>query len=348
MPAVKARARWIGAAAAALLLLTPPAAHATLAFVKNPLKPVVYVAANNGSKQKRVARGTEPKVSPDGDEVAYLRPARGPLGQRQMELALAAVSGSAAPRLLAVEIEGLTTFAWSPDSDMIAAVQVEEDGRQRLNLIDLVRNTQRTVAKGYFSGASFSPDGERIVYARARNERFPFHGDVYRADVVGGKPVVLTRDHRSLEPLWGPRGQIVFVKQLGAERRKFGPKNELFLMNAEGRRVRRLTRTNVDPLLLGLTPVDWSANGRRLLAEFVGQDTSYAVAVNARTGKQRALTRDLESGFSGAALSADGRFALGATGGFEPGPDHDVAKVPFGGGRPRLLVRNAFLPDWSR
>lgn len=323
-------------------------AHGTLAFVKNPLKPVVYVAANGGSKQKRVGIGTEPKVSPDGDEVAYLRPGKDPLGRPQMELMLATVSGAIPPRLLAGEMESLAAFAWSPDSDMIATAKVDEEGRQWLTLIDLVRNVQRTVAKGYFGGVSFSPDGERLVYAKARRDRFPFRGDVFRADVLGGKPVALTRDHRSLEPLWGPSGRIVFVKQLGAGNRRFGPKNELFLMNGEGRAVRRLTRTDVDPLLLGLTPVDWSADGRRLLAEFVGQDTSYAVAVNARTGKQRPLTRDFESGFSGAALSADGRFVLGATGGFEPGPDHDVARVPFGGGKPRILVRNAFLPDWSR
>jgi len=39
---------------------------------------------------------------------------------------------------------------------------------------------------------------------------------------------------------------------------------------------------------------------------------------------------------------------LGATGGFEPGPGHDVATVPYGGGKPKVLAKNAFEPDWSR
>jgi Tol biopolymer transport system component len=160
--------------------------------------------------------------------------------------------------------------------------------------------------------------------------------------------VRITRDHRSLSPLWGPNGTIVFVKQLGAGQRRYGPKNELFLMQPDGSRVRRLTHTRVDPLLQGLTPTDWSADGRRLLAEFGGQDTSYAVAVNPRTGAQRPLTRNFETGFTGAALSTDGRFVLGATGGYEPGPGHNVVSLPYTGGRATVLARNASEPDWSR
>ena len=102
---------------------------------------------------------------------------------------------------------------------------------------------------------------------------------------------------------------------------RYGPKNELYLMNSDGKQVRRLTHTKVGPLLLqGLYPTHWSANGKRLLAEFGGQDTSYAVTVNPQTGAQRPLIEATEQGFVGTALSADGKLVLGATGGFEPGP----------------------------
>lgn len=329
-----------------VLLALPAAAQATLTFVRHPLKPTVFVAADDGSKQQRVALGMAPHVSPDGDEVAYLREGKG--HEPQLELILATASGAVPPRLLAVEMQSLSTFAWSPDSNRIACVRVEEDGTERLTLIDLVAGTQRTVARGYFNGVSFDSTGGQIVYARAPGERFPPRSDVYLAAVAGGKPTALTHDHRSLSPVWGPAGGIVFVKQLGAGQRKYGPKNELYLMNPSGGGVKRLTRTEVDPLLFGLVPTEWSSDGRRLLAEFTGQDTSYAVAVNPRTGAQRALTKNPESGFVGTALSSGGGRVLGFTGGFEPGPDHDVVWVPYDGGRHRVLVRNAFEPDWSR
>src|SRR5262249_5797738 len=138
------------------------------------------------------------------------------------------------------------------------------------------------------------------------------------------------------------------VKLVGGKNRKFGPKNELFLINPEGGGAKRLTHTKVDPLLQGLFPTDWSANGARLLAEFEGQDTSYAVTVNPSTGSQRPLVKAEDQGFAGTGLSADGKTVLGFTGGFEPGPRHDVATVPSSGGKPKVLVRQGFEPDWSR
>ena len=119
-------------------------------------------------------------------------------------------------------------------------------------------------------------------------------------------------------------------------------------MNTQGGGVKRLTHTKVDPLLTGLFPTDWSANGERLLAEFEGQDTSYAVTVNPRTGAQRPVYKAVEQGFVGTALSSDGKTVLGFTGGFEPGPGHNVATVPYAGGKPKVLVKNASEPDWSR
>jgi hypothetical protein len=351
---VAARLRLSFALALVALLAVPVAAQATLTFVRNPMKPIVLVAADSDSPLRRVAFGTAPRVSPDGELIAYLTPPKG--RQQRPHLWLATASGAEPPRWLAVEMAYGDTFAWSPDSTMIACVREEEDGTQRLTLIDVVAGTQRTVARGYFNGVSFSPEGGQLVYGRAPSDRFPPPSDVYRLDllppgavsVAPEAPQKLTRDQRSLNPLWGPRGQIVFARQLGAKQRQYGPKNELFLMNASGRQVRRLTRTEVNPLQIGLVPTEWSADGTRLLAEFTGQDTAYAVTVDPRTGAQRALSANTEVGFIGTALASGGGRVLGWRGGFEPGPGHDVVWVPYDGGRARVLVRNAFEPDWSR
>ena len=339
--------KWFAAALSAVTLLAvPAAAQATLAFVRYPSNPTVFIARDDGSAQRRIARGSNPQVSPDGDEIAYLRPGRGRLGLP--ELMLATASGTIPPRLLASEMQASDAFAWSPDSTKIATVRVDEKGTEFLVLVDIVANTQRIVARGFFDGVGFDPESEQLIYARAYRERFPARSDIYRAEVVGGKPTRLTHDHRSLSPLWGPTGEIVFAKQLGAKQRRYGPKNELYLMDENGRQVRRLTHTEVDPLLLGLFPTAWSSSGRQLLAEFEGQDTSYAVAVDPRSGTQRTLTEDPEQGFVGTALSSRGRTVLGFTGGFEPGPGHDVVRIPYRGGKPKVLARSAFEPSWSR
>jgi hypothetical protein len=94
-------------------------------------------------------------------------------------------------------------------------------------------------------------------------------------------------------------------------------------------------------------PVELSADGSRLLAEFVGQDTSVGFAVNPRTGRTRSLSRDAENGFVGFDLTADGRTVLGHTGGPDPTGRHNVATMPWGGGEPEVLVRGAAFPDWS-
>jgi len=335
-----------------VLLAVPATAQATLVFSRSPLNPSVWSAADDGSAPRRLAPGSNPRISPNGQLVALLHQGKG--RSSQPELMLVPADGSAPVSRLATGWREASVFDWSPDSGSIVAVLGPELGPKRLVLIDVVTGSQRVIGRGFFSGVSFAPEGGQLVYGRAASEDFPPRSDVYRYDIPVGQPlraagpVRLTRDHRSLSPLWGPNGKIVFVKQLGAKKRRYGPKNELYLMNPAGKQVRRLTHTMVGPLLQGLYPTQWSTNGSRLLAQFNGQDTSYAVTVNPRTGAQRPLIEATEQGFAGAALSADGKLVLGATGGFEPGSGHDVATVPYGGGKPKVLAKNAFEPDWSR
>lgn len=346
--------KWIGALAVALAFVAAPASsQATLVFTRNPLNPAVFVANDNGSGARRVGLGSSPRVSPDGQTIVFFR---GTDGKKPSELLAAPASGGA-PRTLATNWQDSFVFAWSPDSTTIALLLGPEIGRQRLTTIDIATGVQRTIARGYFGGVSFSPQGsEQLVYAMAASESFPPRSDIYRIDllppgavgVAAEEPHRVTSDHRSTSPLWGPGNRIVFVKNLGEKTRRYGPKNDLFLMNPDGGKVKRLTHTKVDPLLQGLTPTEWSSSGKRLLAEFGGQDTSYAVTVNPRTGAERPLTKEREVGFVGAALSADGSAVLGSLGGFEPGPKHKVVTIPYGGGKPKVLARNASEPDWSR
>jgi WD40 repeat protein len=335
----------LGALVAAIALLAlPVAAGATLVYVKNPFHPAVFAANDNGGGAFKVGPGNDPKVSPDGDVIAYAHETSG--GKRELKLAASAGGGS---RTVLTGLQDSSYVTFSPDSKLVAALRGPELGKRKLVLVDVTSGTLlRVVAGGYFSGISFSPDGTELAYSVAPSESFPAHSDVFTTSIGGGKPVQITKDHKSLAPLWGPSGKIVFVKQLGAKGRKYGPKNELFLINPDGSAQKRLTHTKVGQLLQGLYPTAWSDSGGQLLAEFEGQDTSYAVTVNPQTGAQKPLDKVGEQGFVGTALSADGSTVLGFTGGFEPGPDHVVATVPYAGGTVKTLVKGGYEPDWSR
>ncbi|HEU4462679.1 MAG TPA: hypothetical protein VFR75_08805 [Solirubrobacterales bacterium] len=333
------------------LLALPAGASATLSYVKNPFNSTVFVANDDGSGATKVEAGHNPHVAPNGLSVAYLH--EGP--KNAQELKIAPATGGPGKALMG-NLREAFYVTWSPDSKTIAALRGPELGKRNLVLIDVATGLQSVMAQGFFSGFSFSPDGTEIAYAVAGSEKFPPRSDVFRfpvpipgvVNVRAPEPVRLTKDHRSSQPLWGPE-KIVFVKTVDGKKRKYGPKNELFLMNPQGRGVKRLTHTKVPPLLQGLFPTDWSANGNRLLTEFQGQDTSYAVVVNPQTGAQRPVAGTGESGFVGTDLSADGSTVLGFNGGFDVGlRANKVQTVPYGGGKPKTLVKEAYEPSWSR
>ncbi len=119
-------------------------------------------------------------------------------------------------------------------------------------------------------------------------------------------------------------------------------------VDRQGKSVRRLTHSTVSQLSQGLTPTAWSENGARLLTQFGGQDITYAVTVNPKTGAQKPLVEETEQGFEGAALSKNGQVVLGTEGGFEGGGNHFVGLVPYAGGKARVLVPNAYDPSWNR
>ena len=334
--------------ALALLLALPAAAQATLVFDRDPLKPAVWVAADDGSGARKLADGLGPRISPDGATVAFARIVDDGHAGYRSDLMVVPADGSAAPRRLARGWQDPATFAWSPDGSTVATVTGTELGPGRLKLLSVVSGAARPVARGYFSGASFAPDGATLLYATHPHATYPPAVDVWSVATTAGTPVRVTRDHRSQSPLWGPAGRVVIVKLVDAQRRRYGPKSELYTMNPDGTAVRRLTKTKVGQLLFGLTPLGFSADGTRLLAEFGGQDTSYAETVDPQTGAHRPVLRAEEGGFVGARLSADGSTILGATGGYDPETRHDVVTVPYAGGTPTLLARNASAPDWTR
>jgi Tol biopolymer transport system component len=315
-------------------------ASATIVFEKSPFRPTVWAAADDGSARVQLADGELPRISPDGTTVAYETPYR---GTTRPTLRVIPAAGGASRRLLNPV---WYSFGFSPDSKTIAAVTGKEVGQKRLVLIDVASGRVRTVAHGQFSGFSFSPDSATLVFSRALKDTYPPRSDLLAVPVAGGLPTVLTTDHRSIDPVWGAPG-IAFVKLRKPTRRGDAFKQDIYLLDPATKLVRRITTTKVPFLLSGLDPVSWSADGTRLLAEFGGQDTSYAETVDPATGIVRRVGRRAD-GLVGYDLSADGTTILATTGGYDPGDPHDVVTIPYTGGTPTVLVKNAFSPDWTR
>jgi Tol biopolymer transport system component len=325
-------------AAVAALLVVVPAASATLVYVTQPSRgpAVLWSAANDGTGALRLGSGYyQPVISPDGTMVAAERQTRsgGNL------LYVLPTAGGPATRLL--PNVGFATVTWSPNSQLIAAVT----GR-RLVIINVADSSVTTLATGNFNAApTFSPSGDTLTFSSATRQDLNAPTNVYTVPLAGGTPTQLTFDGLSSAPVWGP-SEIAFAR--GPRRRNDYPRLNIWLMNPDGSSQRQLTFVRVRTLVTGLNPVEWSASGAQLLADYGGQDTSQAFAVDPFSGAARDLGARPFDGTSPGAISRDGTTVLAQTGGLEgPSPDTAVVTIPFTGGPPSVLVPRGMSPDWN-
>ena len=102
----------------------------------------------------------------------------------------------------------------------------------------------------------------------------------------------------------------------------------------------------------GLTPIAFSANGKHLLANFVGQDPQdHTEAYTVDLTGSKPLWRDLTgqgNGNIGDAISADGKTILltkGMTANLGP---LSIETVPWSGGKPTTIVPQGAYASWNR
>jgi hypothetical protein len=321
---------------AAFALLVAAPAEATLVYVKagGELDTRVWVANDDGTKARKVGLGHSPKISDDGRWIAWVKP--GTPDQLMMRLA----DRSRKARVVAGS-SFIGEFRFSPDAKSLGLVL-----SRRLFVYDIREREEERVASGVIRGFSFSPDSGSVVFGTAgRNDAADAPADLYSVRLESSTRTRITRDRRSLNPLWGPAG---IVHDRMSMREGDAPTYNLFEIQPDGGSLRRITSLRVPSLMSGLVPLELSANGGRMLAEFIGQDSSLAFRVNPLTGRTKALDDDFENGLVGFDLTADGRTVLGHTGGPDPSARHDVVTVPYAGGEPEVLVRRASFPDWNR
>ena len=320
-------------AAFALLIAAP--AEATLVYVKDAgeLDTRVWVAQDDGSQARKVGLGHSPRISDDGRWIAWIKP--GTPDQLMLRLADRSRKARVVDRSSFVG-----EFHFSPDSKSLGLVL-----SRRLFVYDIREREQARVASGVIRGFSFSPDSGSVVFGTAgRNDAADAASDLYSVSLEDASRRRITRDRKSLNPLWGAAG---IIHDRMRTREGDAPTYNLFEIQPDGGSLRRITRLRITTLMSGLVPVELSANGGRMLAEFHGQDVSVGFRVNTETGTAKALDTDFENGFVGFDLTADGRTVLGHTGGPDPTAAHNVVTIPYAGGEPEVLVRRASFPDWS-
>jgi hypothetical protein len=182
-----------------------------------------------------------------------------------------------------------------------------------------------------------------LAYGLSNSQSFGGKTNLFSVGVPGGSPQQLTSDGHSYFPVWGKLGiaydEATFVKNKA-------PAYSIFLLN-NGHKT-QITHQKVTLLQDGLMPISVSANGRHLLANFVGEDTEDAVTVDLRTHKTQKLK---VNGIPpvGYAISQDGNRVLIDVGGFQSPPQNGTVEwVPFAGGKPTVLHKHGDEPSWNQ
>ena len=334
-PRSRTIAIWLLAGAACC---ASPAQAATHLTASTPGGKIV-IANGDGSDRRVLGSGWESFISPDGAWVAVTDWDQGPTAPMNHRLELYASAGGPPAHVLAIEC---LSVHWSPDSTKLACVdrEVPTADPGRLLVIDAASAAVTTLATGHLdSRVSFSPDSARLAYAQYMSAASNKGGALKTVDLATLATATLRQ--RAAAPVWGPRAIAFSTVKPGGP---YGLRLNVAVVKPDGTGFRRLTRFRPKFLQSGLSPVVWSANGRRLLAALGGQDTFRAYAVNPRRGGARRI----EAFVTPSALSRDGRFVIGGDNTEWSDPVRsNVVRVPWNGGKARVLLRHSDNPSFN-
>jgi hypothetical protein len=307
--------------------------------------PFVWIANASGGGARMLGSGQDPLISPDGRYVAA-----GMSESGGKALGLYSTSDTDFRGFFNGEGTPAMPLAWSSDSRYLA-VQLPATKQHPLGgglaVLDTTKMRTRTlVPGGLLEGASFDPapsGGDRLVYAMAKSLNQASPVNLYTVGPTGADPTQITHDNRSLEPRWGADG-IIFVRETPRGADAY-PIFQLWLR--AGGRSTQLTHVKASKLVDGVVPLSVSDDGNRILAEFVGEDTSAAWTVQVSPRRVQQVTAGGGQFIQGGQISADGTRLLVYTDAFEEPYSHGtVESVAFGGGKPTWLARGAD-PTWD-
>jgi hypothetical protein len=318
-----------------------PPERAGLAFTRwtSPEDSSVWVAQGDGSHARRIdAEAFEGKLSPDGRWLVYAVARKQPEGYPDVFVRKVSDGKS---RYLGRAAE----YEWSRDSTRVFLTK-----RTALLLVDVTSGRRRELAHGDIWGASFAQEGTQLAYVRANGKAgHEYRSDIFVIRLSDGHVTRLTDDGHSDMPVWG-RGWIAYRHYYFSGDWSMG---RLWLMRTDGSGKQMLARGDerVTHAAMGLDPIQFSTDGKRLLACAVFEFSCPPVVFRIPEGKKyrlriERLTRRQESAYS-QDLSADGRRLLVDVGPFDGDQGHRVYVVPVGGARPRLLLDDGNDASWA-
>jgi len=286
-----------------------------------------------------LATGESGLLSPDGRLIAAT-----PWGFAGPGVTLLTPTGAIKRRFFNAAQMTVTPTAWSPDSRYLAVRLTGPGSNQgELVVINTVTDRVSVVAHGGIAGASFAPDGsDRLVFARSVSIQFKSPTNLFIASASGSSVVPLTHDFWSAEPMWGVRG--IAYNHAGGPRSATAI-NQLWLIQPDGRHATQLTDFTSRRFAFGLTPLQFSADGSRLIAGYQNGpriDQTWALdVVTHRAWQLRVAGRPVTAW----GLSQDGKLAL-----VEQETDAlnaAIETIPVGGGRATILAHGD-SPSWNR
>ena len=210
----------------------------------------------------------EPRLSPDGETVAYAD---------EGHVWLAPVAGGP-PRKL---VQG-SSPVWTPDGRIV--IGVERDDTTRLAVVDAHDAWPRRLAVGQDDvgdegDAAVSPDGEEVAYTFWPREDLK-RGEIRVAAVDGGevRTVASVPEMMADSPAWSPDGSTIVYR---SEKSGF---HELHAVRRDGSGERRLTDAGADH-----SQAEWHPDGTRLVCVRGRRNRFDLVVVSADDGSTEVL-----------------------------------------------------------
>lgn len=240
-------------------------------------KKEIYISDYDGANVQQLTKhgsiSIKPRISPDGNKIAYLSykdrfPFLYVYDRR---------TGKSTP--ISQEPGINATPSWSPDGTRLAMV-LSKDGNMEIYLRDADGKRPVRLTKNRYLDTSpfFSPDGSQLAFVSDQGGS----PQIYVMPLTGGGGTRLTmQGGNSYDPAWSPDGKkIAFVVE------KRGQGFQIWMMDANGSNPVQLTNaggTNESPT--------WSPDSRHIMFMTTRNGGKELWAVNVKTGQEFKLTK---------------------------------------------------------
>lgn len=187
---------------------------------------------------------------------------------------------------------------------------------------------------------SFSPDGQRIVYSRAAQNKYgELYRDLYLYDIQSHKSKQLTHDLRVQDPAWSPDGKhVAAVVQQDATL-------NLVLYNLEADSVQRLTHFKEGQQVFD---PEWNHDGSALYFSFADSAQRSIRFLDLKSGHMEEVLGDPETDYRDASIGPEGRYLYYSA---DPDGIYNIYRLSLADGQQEQLTSvlgGAFMPSVNK